>query len=458
MLTSMNISRRIAIVSSMIIVSFLLISGCLPLETTDNSVPTMSIPDLQNTAMSSALTMVAQTMTVLPTSTVIPTRTPLSFKEWEGLRVAYVIDGNLFIQDNGHEAVQLTNSGKDYEPVFSDDGQKIAFLRDFEPGTPYVINSDGTGEQVVATLELLSSFGTEYNDSLTRLISWEFIPGTHKLLFNTYQASTADPRTALWLPLRGNDLLLMDTDTGEIKQLLPPRQGGDFLVAPNGRWIVVQTTDHIDVVDIQGHVVHSHLVTYPADEAHIDVPMFWAQNSSELIILPSDVSPMSAVGPIVHTVWRYSLDGRPGVQISLNPHPVYYAYDISPDGNWIAYNSEQSELDPDGTNGVYIGNLRDGTSQLLYKSQWEPIKGSFEPGITSFWWSPDSIHFIFGDDWLYLGNIYGEVTRLGRDREIRGWIDTNHYLLPDGRLGGIGKQELIDFTEHSPSAFVFLKQ
>jgi dipeptidyl aminopeptidase/acylaminoacyl peptidase len=423
----------------------------------DNSVPTMSIPDLQNTAISSPLTTVAQTMTVLPTSTVIPTRTPLSFKEWDGLRVAYILDGNLYVQDSGHQAIQLTNSGQDYDPLFSDDGQKIAFLRGFEPSPLYVINSDGTGEQIVATIEILSSFGSEYNDSSTHVISWTFVPNTHKLLFNTYQPSTADPRTALSPPVRGNDLLLMDTDTGEIKQLLMPRQGGDFLVAPNGKWIAIQTTDHIDVIDLQGQIVHRHFVTYPADEAHIDVPMFWTQNSNELIILPTDVSPWSQVGPIVRTVWRYSLDDDSGVQISLNPHPVYYAYDISADGNWIAYNSQQGELNPDGTNGIYIGNLRDGTSQLIYESQWDPVKVDFEPGITSFCWSPDNTHFIFGDDWLYLGDIYGNVSRLGQHREIRGWIDNNHYLLFDGRLGEIGKQELIDFTEHYPSAFVFLK-
>jgi dipeptidyl aminopeptidase/acylaminoacyl peptidase len=444
----------------MIIVSFVLPGGCRPVEKTDRAVLTLSIPDMQNTAMSSTLTLVAQTMTVPPTSTVIPTRTPLSFKEWKGLRVAYIIDGNLHVQDSGHEVIQLTNSGQDDEPVFSEDGQKIAFLRDRGPGTLYVINSDGTREQVVATIETLSSFGPEYDDSLTRITSWQFVPNTHKLLFNTYQPGTADPGTALWLPQRGNDLLLMDTDTGEIRQLLKPKQGGDFLVAPNGKWIAVQTPDHIDVIDIQGHVLRSHLVTYPPDEAHIDIPMFWTQNSNELIVLPSDISPMSAVGPMVRTVWRYSLDGRPGVQIPINPQPIFYTYGISPDGNWIAYESLWSESDPGSESdpdGVYIGNLRDGTSQLLYKSQWDPAKGSFQPGVTLIWWSPDSTHFIFGDDWLYLGDIHGEVTRLGNDGEISGWIDNKHYLLPDGRVGEIDKQEVIDMMECCPGAFVFLE-
>jgi hypothetical protein len=90
--------------------------------------------------------------------------------------VAYIIDGNLHVQDSGYEVIQLTNSGQDDDPVFSEDGQRIAFLRGREPGTLYVINSDGTQEQVVATTETLASFGSEYDDSLTRITSWNFVP------------------------------------------------------------------------------------------------------------------------------------------------------------------------------------------------------------------------------------------------------------------------------------------
>jgi len=54
---------------------------------------------------------------------------PLPFQMLEGLRVAYIIDGNLYVQDSGKQAVQLTYSGQDGGPIFSDDGQKIVFYR-----------------------------------------------------------------------------------------------------------------------------------------------------------------------------------------------------------------------------------------------------------------------------------------------------------------------------------------
>ena len=45
-----------------------------------------------------------------------------------GLRVAYIVTGNLYVQNSGGQPMQLTNSGVDSTPIFSDDGQKIVFF------------------------------------------------------------------------------------------------------------------------------------------------------------------------------------------------------------------------------------------------------------------------------------------------------------------------------------------
>ena len=97
------------------------------------------------------------TATISPTKTPKPTATPTSLPivPLDGLRMAYIVDGNLYIQDSGKEPVQLTNSGKDHAPIFSDDGEKIIFSRsDFPSTSPrdiYSINADGTQEQVLIT-------------------------------------------------------------------------------------------------------------------------------------------------------------------------------------------------------------------------------------------------------------------------------------------------------------------
>ena len=41
----------------------------------------------------------------------------------------FVKDGNIFIEQEGGEEIQLTKSGKDKNPVLSPDGKKVAFTR-----------------------------------------------------------------------------------------------------------------------------------------------------------------------------------------------------------------------------------------------------------------------------------------------------------------------------------------
>ncbi len=225
--------------------------------------------------------------------------------------------------------------------------------------------------------------------------------------------------------------------------------------------------DHIEVRDIQGRILLRNLVTYPADEAHIQVPMYWTKDSKELIVLPSDIALFTGGVPIVRTIWRYSLDGGSGEEIPLYPPPLYDEYAVSPDGNWIVYafNPHALTLDlGDAPFGVYLGNLRDGTSHMLDTNKLQ------SDSYSSFNWSPDSLHFIGRDseaqgDWrTYIGNIQGKITPLGGG-VVSGWIDNQHYLYSDGIVGEVGKKETalaIEFSSRpgmdysKPSAFVFL--
>lgn len=391
-------------------------------------------------------------------STPAPTRTPLPVQVLKGLRVAYSIGGDLYVQDSGEQAVQLTYSGQDGGPTFSDDGQKVAFYRG--ENQLWGIDVDGTGEQKLITLVRLATFGQEYNES-TELRSLVFAPGTHQLLFNThFYRGTRD-----YPPEQNNDLFLVDTDTGEMKQLLAPGQGGDFLVSPDGKRIAVQTRDHIDVIDLQGQIVRHNLVTYPVYNPPAKVPMAWMPNSKELIVLPSQFDPSTAGIPVLRQVWRYSLDGSSGRKIPLDPSPIDDAFSISPDGNWIAYTYHPSELDPNAKAGVYLGNLRDGTSRLIFTPPLNERTGFPDPLPLYYEWSPDSVSFSCYYEEVYMGNLRGEITSLGLlgPRESLVWINKNRYLLEGGSvLVEIGKPERFRVVElplgvNQPSTFVFLE-
>ena len=141
--------------------------------------------------------------------------------------------------------------------------------------------------------------------------------------------------------------------------------------------------------------------------------------------------------------------------------PMGEALSVSPDGNWIAFSLFAGI---DSLDGVYLGNLRDGTSQLIYQSELNKVTGVRDPAPLYYYgWSPDSVHFVFGDwDTRFIGNINGETMPL-TGMGILGWIDNSHYF---GRsiMGDVDSQEevlVIDFppgVDHSESsiAFVFL--
>jgi Tol biopolymer transport system component len=461
----MNISRRVSITSLMII---MLLAACGG-PSTGNVSPAINLTDMNNTAQSAAATSFARTMaptataTVTPTNTPKPTPTALPFMALDGLRaVSTSSDGNLYVRDSGKSAIQLAQDVKagqyDRLPLISEDGEKIIFYRAGESNLDslYAINADGTGEQALVTSERLAAFGEAYDDVWTRLFSLAFVPGTHLLLFNTYDDMQENYPGR---PYAGDDLFIINTDTGKLKQLRGRGQGGNFLVSPDGKWIAIQTLDHIDVIDTQGQMVYQNLVTYDKTEAHVVIPMHWTLDSKELIILPSEIPESSGGDSFVRSIWRYAVNGGMRTEIKLTPEVVFNYYSISPDGNWIAYSYDMAYLNPQTTNGVYLGNLRDGSSQLLYTPQPNENTALVDVPLYYDGWSPDSVSFIVhnGSFRLFMGSIHGEIVPMGSSRgiEISGWIDNKRFLRRDGVLYEVGRQELVQVV-YGLDTFVFL--
>lgn len=359
-----------------------------------------------------------------PTSPAIDTATPTSAPPVstppDGLRMAFIIDGNLYLQDGSNPPLQLTHSGNDRSPVFSDDGEKIIFYRGLVPHELYSIGIDGTQGQVLVTGGLLEDLGLGY-DKFTEIISLAFVPGTHQVLFNTRQLSQADidQKDFNRLGSKENlDLLSVNIDTGEIKGLLPKGRGGNFFIAPDGSMVAVQAEGHIDLIGIDGQMLHRYLVTYtPTHPYTLNPKIFWTSDSTELIVtLPArEIFDMS--GPETLFLWRYAVDGSRGMQVTLDPPLLASYYNISQDGNWILYYYFYYPGKTDETipTGFYLGNLQTDESKFY----------STGTGIDPPVWSVDSRHFVF--DYLFLGVVDGSPTSMG-DGHFLGWADANHYL------------------------------
>jgi Tol biopolymer transport system component len=373
--------------------------------------------------------------------------------------MAYVTKGNLYFQDGSKPPIQLTSSGEDSTPVFSDDGEKLVFYRGLVPHDLYTINPDGTQERALVTGDLLATLDSGY-DKYTEMISLAYVPGTHQILFNTRQLGQGDidEKDINRLGSKANlDLLLVNVDTGEIKRLLPKGTGGGFFISPDGSMVAVQAKGHIDVISIDGRVIRHSLITYTPTHPYGLAPnISWKSDSTELIVsLPArDIFDMS--GPEAFTIWRYAVDGSTKAQLPFDPPPLDSCC-ASPDGTWFLYPyyyypGKTSDQIP---HGIYLGNLHGGNVQL------------YDPNYLSYHWSPDSIHFIFGANGLFLGAI-NEQPKYIDQGQFLGWLDNNRFLyygFASGMLwiGDTGKASIPiatsiprDLTIQGASAFTFI--
>lgn len=392
----------------------------------DDIVSTVSTPDVNSTAVLMASTMLAQTMTAIPTPsaplTEIPlplTQTPLSFAELKGLRMAYIIGGNLYFQEGNNTATQLTYSGDVSDPKFSADGEKIIFYRGLVPHDLFSINTDGTQESALVTGSLLKAFDSGY-DGFTEISSLAFVPGVHQVLFTTLQLSQGDIDRKDFNRLGSEanlDLLSVNIDNAEIKRLLPNGKGGNFSISPNGNMVAIQASGHIDVIDIDGRMISRDFVTYTPTHPYVLNPhVSWTSDSSELIVaLPvRDIYDMS--GPETYSIWRYAIDSHNRTQLTFEPHPLDNCC-ASPDGNWFLY---PYYYYPGKTNdqipsGLYLGNMQNDSMEL------------YDSNYLAYYWSSDNEHFIYGETTLFLGSVNERPSLIDNGRFL-GWLNAKSFL------------------------------
>jgi hypothetical protein len=224
----------------------------------------------------------------------------------------------------------------------------------------------------LVTGSLLTALDLGYDDS-TETRSMAFVPGTHQLLFNTHEFKPAglELEDLNRLGAKPNqDLLIVDTDTTEIKMILNAGKGGVFRISPDGKLVGIQTTDHIEVIELNGQVIYGNLATYQTAWLYnIKPDIHWTYDSGKLnIVLPINTgSTLDYTGPEVRTIWQYHMDDGPSIEIQLTPPAIGDSFTISPDGNWIVYTYYYypGKTDEAVTPGIYVGNLRQGGAQLI---------------------------------------------------------------------------------------------
>ncbi len=406
----------------------MVIVGCSQVQPTMTATPKQtntSLPIPTFTSPPSSIALPA--FTPIPSPAPIPVSTAAETFPLDNLRMAYIVDGNLYVQDGSNSPQQLSNSGEDFSPMFSDDSEKIVSYRgkSQDKNSIFSINADGSHEQEIITKDWLDTLGMG-----TKAGHLAFVPNTHQIIFNTYLCPEYSPSSNSGCTM---GLFLIDSDTGKIKEIFQPVLGGglpwhgdspwlgNFSVSPDGKLLAVAHAGQIDILNMNGKVIHQSIMKYTGNMPSELYPrLYWLSDLSGLIVaLPAEVDyrgPGYSGNP-TYTIWKYTFDGNIATQILLDP-PLSWAHmesndiiSISPNRERIVYFADDCQL--------YKGNLLDGSTELLL-----PCDAYYLP----MRWSPDSIHFSSNES--PTGSILGSVDGVSGypPGYFVGWIDAKRFV------------------------------
>ncbi len=304
------------------------------------------------------------------------------------LGVVYTKENDLWFWSGG-QARRLTTSGDAYQPRLSPDGRIVAFLRpagDFNVEI-WAINSDGANDRRLVSISDFNTIASGVRNSSAVAINpfadtLAWIPGTHRLAFNTQQVFQGPGLSLL------DDLNQVDADTGQLVTLLKPGWGGRFAYSPDGQQIAISRPDTISVVNADGSNARTlltySLVTTYSEYRYYAKPV-WSPDGAFLRAAVPPVESLAEPRPS-YKLYQLPLDGSPAIlEGELLAAPFFEqppAY--SPDLARLAFLRET---------GQPAENLR----QLLLstydgKGEWVYAKAAL---LHFGAWSPDNRRFVY---------------------------------------------------------------
>ena len=434
-------------------VIFLLIVGCANIAEQKID-PTQSIPQSEPTITSENRTPVETAILVtLPpiptqelTQTLSPTNTaclddssrPITIPSRQTpLEIRFISGGNLWVwRDGVGEATQISDTRDAQTFSFSPNGQVIAFTRGkpFKQPDLWTINRDGTGlHQLITADQLHTIIGkpttTEFGYT-DEIIYIDWINDGQALGFGVQRSYDAIGGCC-----DSGGTWQVDLSTGEFSpwtatQEIQNEQLG--LVSPDGSQLALVDETGLTLVKADGSNLREDVLTYPyipqmEGGGFIAPIVIWAADSQSLAVITYSENIWEP--DATFTTWRVPIDDTPPLKLhtfSGFPLSVY----PSPDQRYLAYRKTSKPMSNDWE--LHLTTI-EGALDIIYA----------HGNLMDFWgWSPDGVHFIFGQydtHSLSLGSVCGEAQPLLEPSVFPiwhvTWVDPNTFIFMSGGDG-----------------------
>ena len=374
----------------------------------------------------------AESATALQDAPAVPA--PIIYPDFQGLRVAYLNDGNVYVWTEGGSPIGITSTGDATQISISPDGSLVAYVRELAD-IPFayelwVVNSDGgplnpqmlVSHAEMEALRAASPFTNAEGFDFDQLV-WR--PGTHNLYYNTVPRFMGPGYAPSY------DLRIVNVDTLAKSTLFEFEQAGAFKFSPDGSQLVLTSPEHISLVNADGSNLRANVLNYPivatySEYQYVPSPIWAADSMSLRVAVPPADSFAEPTPPT--NLWYLPVDGSAATQlVSIPSIPFDWPdHTFSPDMSFIAYT--RSIGDPTENQRELHIAYADGTNDYVFTS-----------GTTLYFygWTPDSTRFIYqmhapDDRGVYVGSIVdGSSYTFTSDSSFvhsMAWVDNSRVI------------------------------
>jgi hypothetical protein len=344
------------------------------------------------------------------------------------LKVVFVRDQNAWLWTEGEGSRPLTEAGQVIEVQISSNGRMAAFIRQVDEFSQEIWSIETDGEPGSERL-LLGPDDFNAMEMTTRSAqargtlpaNLQFIPGTHLLTFNIYQAFEG-PGMAVH-----DDLRRLDTVSGELSDLVPVGQGGVAQFSPDGSTVALITPDKISLVNSDGANYREAVLRYEPvltySEYYFTPRLYWSPDGT---YLKTAIPPREPLGQPLQptTLWHIPVGGEAVNEGSVTAISLWdFGPHYSPDLTRILYVKEVGRPE-ENLRELHIANS-DGSDDQVYH---------VFTAIQSHGWAGSNERFVFsqGEQRSFmLAQVGGEMQPLIEDPfdivEVE-WLDEHRFI------------------------------